>query len=420
MRKYFRRSLLTTLCVVAALGLRPESAGAIPPFARKYGITCATCHQPIPRLNAVGAAFAANGFEFALGEPARDTLATGDPLLRLQRTMPLGVRVDAYQRLISRRAAGESTVDQQVPYVVKVLSAGHVADRISYYMYFLASERGEIAGLEDAYIQFTNLGGSGVNLVVGQFQVSDPLFKREVRLPFEDYQPYRVRVGTTRADLTYERGLMATWSPRTGTDLTFELVNGQGLSAADGARQYDRDAHQSGVARISQTLGPLRVGLFGYAGAEGDGAEESTVRVFGPDATIPIGSFGQLNLQALRRWDSDPFHGSCSVLTPCPGGETSPFGTTVDAAFAEAIFWPGGPLSRWYFTVLVNHIEADSPVISLRLGEQDSAPGYLTRYRMTSLGAHYVLRRNVRLMAEGAWDFERERARLVTGFTLGF
>lgn len=59
-------------------------------------------------------------------------------------------------------------------------------------------------------------------------------------------------------------------------------------------------------------------------------------------------------------------------------------------------------------------------MISLRLGEQDSAPGYLTKYRMSSFGVHYVLRRNVRLMAEGAWDFERERARLVTGFTLGF
>ncbi len=63
----------------------------------------------------------------------------------------------------------------------------------------------------------------------------------------------------------------------------------------------------------------------------------------------------------IRRWDSDPFLGSCSLLTPCPGGETTPFGTS-----------------------LVNFIEADGPVVSLRLGEQDAAPGYLTRYRTTS------------------------------------
>jgi len=33
---------------------------------------------------------------------------------------------------------------------------------------------------------------------------------------------------------------------------------------------------------------------------------------------------------------------------------------------------------------------------------------------------HYLLQRNVRLITEGAWDTDRERARLVTGFTLAF
>lgn len=51
-----------------------------------------------------------------------------------------------------------------------------------------------MAGLEDAYVQFTDVGGSGVSVIAGQFQVSDPLFKRELRLEYEDYQPYRVRV----------------------------------------------------------------------------------------------------------------------------------------------------------------------------------------------------------------------------------
>ena len=87
---------------------------------------------------------------------------------------------------------------------------------------------------------------------------------------------------------------------------------------------------------------------------------------------------------------------------------------------AELIYWPTGPAGRWFVTALVNHIEADGPVISLRLGEQDTAPGFLTRYRTSSLGLHYVLRRNIRLMSEGSWDADREQLRLVTGFTAGF
>lgn len=405
---------------VLTLALSPANASAIPPFARKYGVSCSMCHQPIPRLNAFGEAFAEHGFEFAVGEAARDTIATGDPRLRLQSSFPLGVRLDSYQRLISRRAAGEATLDQQLPWTMKIMSGGQVADKISYYFYFMASERGEVVGLEDAYIQFTDIGGSGVNVLAGQFQVSDPLFKRELRLHYEDYQPYRVRVGVTRADLTYDRGLMAVWSPRAGTDLSFQVLNGQGLAAATSARQYDRDDYKSFALRGSQEVGPLRLGLFGYAGREGVGGVTSSIRVFGPDATLALGSFGELNLQFLRRWDDDPFFGSCSVLTPCPGGATAPFGTTVDAAIAEVIVWPAGPAGRWYLTGLVNSIEAEQPVVSLRLGEQDGPVGYLTRYRTSSLGLHYLLRTNVRLMGEGMWDHERERVQLITGFTVGF
>jgi hypothetical protein len=378
------------------------------------------CHLPVPRLNAVGLAFAGNGFEFAPGEDPRDTIATGDPLLRLPRGFPLGARVDAYQRMLSRRAAGEAMVDQQLPFSVKLLSGGQVANKVSYYLYFLASERGTITGLEDAYIQFTDIGGSGVSVIAGQFQVSDPLFKREVRLPFEDYHVYRVRVGTTRADLTYERGLMASWSPRNGTDLVFEMVNGRGLDAANNSRQYDRDSHQNGAVRISQAIGPLRVGAFGYAGSEVGAAGTSRIRIFGPDATIPLGARAQVNLQALRRWDGDPFLGTCTPGTPCPGGETAPFSTAVDMAMAEVVLGPLGTDGRWFVSGLLNNIEADGPVVSLRLGEQDGAPGYLRRYRTASVAAHYLYARNVRLMTEAGWNPDREQWRLIAGFTLGF
>ena len=411
-----RIAALLTIALLAS----PRPAEAIPAFARKYRTTCATCHAPVPRLNAFGEQFAANGFVLAVGEPPRDTIATGDPLLLLQQNVPLAVRLDAYVTALSRRAAGQAAVDQQVPWVAKVLSGGPIANKISYYVYFLASERGEVAGLEDAYVQFTDVGGSGVSVLAGQFQVSDPMFKRELRLQYEDYQPYRVRVGETRADLTYDRGIMASWSPRNGTDLVLEIVNGQGLNKANDARQYDPDGFKNVALRVSQDAGPLRVGLFGYYGEEKADGTRSRIRVLGPDGTIPLGTKGELNVQLLRRWDDDPFLGSCSPATPCPGGATAPFATTVDAAMAEAIFWPRGPGGRWWVTGLWNYVDANAPVVSLRLGEQSQTPPYLTRYHTGGVGLHYVLRRNVRLLGESAWDFERDQARLVSGIVLAF
>lgn len=395
-------------------------AGAIPAFARKYRVSCSMCHAPVPRLNEVGENFAANGFEFAVGEEPRDTIDTGDPFLRLQQTLPLAVRFDAYGRAIINVKPDQTSTDIQAPWVVKLLSGGQIADKISYYAYFLVSERGEVAGLEDAYIQFTDVAGSGVSLIAGQFQVSDPLFKRELRLPYEDYQSYRVRVGATRADLTYERGLMALYSPWNGGDLTFQIVSGHGLDAADDSRSYDRDNARNYALRFSQDVGVMRLGAFGYVGSERADGVRNRFSVFGPDATLPLGSIGELNVQYLRRHDDDAFLGSCSPAAPCPGGHVAPFSSNVDMALAEATFWPQGPAGRWFLSGLYNFVDADAPIISLRLGEQSSSPGFLTRYHSANAGVHYLYRRNVRFMWEAGWDFERDQARIVTGAVLAF
>lgn len=397
-----------------------QTAWAIPAFARKYRVSCMQCHAPVPRLNAFGEAFAANGFEFAVGEPARDTIATGDALLRLQNSLPLAIRYDAYLRAQNEPTGGQNAVDLQTPWIIKLLSGGQVADKVSYYMYFLLAERGEVAGLEDAYLQFTDVAGTGVALLVGQFQVSDPLFKRELRLEYEDYQPYRMRVGLASADLTYDRGLTALWSPREGTDVAWELVAGEGLNAASGNRQFDGDDAKSTMFRLSQDIGPVRLGAFAYRGYEREAGATNTISMWGPDATVPLGSFGEVNASFVRRVDRDPFFGTCSLNNPCPGNEIVPFGTTVNAGFAEAVLWPQGQSGRLFFTALFNWIDSDRPVISLRLGEQDEGVGYLSKYRTGSAGVHYLYRRNVRMMGEAGWDFEREQMRLLLGTMLAF
>ena len=416
MRNLLRSFALAALTTVGFA----RTAWAIPAFARKYRVSCMQCHSPVPRLNAFGEAFAANGFEFAVGEPPRDTVGTGDALLRLQNDLPLAIRFDSYLRAQNKPTNGQNSIDLQTPWVIKLLSGGQVADKVSYYLYFLLSERGEIGGLEDAYIQFTDVAGSGVALIVGQFQVSDPLFKRELRLSYEDYQPYRVRVGLTVADLTYDRGVMALWSPREGTDLALEFVSGRGLNEASGNRQFDGDDAKSTLVRLSQDIGSLRIGAFAYRGYEREAGTRNTISMWGPDATVPLGSLGELNASFVRRTDRDPFFGTCSVGNPCPGNVTVPFGTTVNSAFAEAIFWPQGPTGRLFFTALYNWVDSDRPVVSLRLGEQDEGVGYLSKYRTAATSVHYLFKRNVRMMGEAGWDFEREQMRLVLGTMVAF
>jgi hypothetical protein len=401
----------TAVVLLSAL-LLPSRAEAIPAFARQYSASCNLCHNPAPRLNAFGEEFAANGFLFP-GETPSDTLDTGDDQLTLLDRIRFALRLDFFAVGRSGSGASNAAVDLQTPWGVKLLSGAAISDKISYYMYFFMSERGEVAGLEDAYIQFTDVGGSGVTAMIGQFQLSDPLFKRELRLPYEDYQPYRIRVGQASTDLTYDRGVMLTASPWAGNDVTLQVVNGQGLRAGSEERLFDRDRGKNVLLRTSQDLGPIRLGVFGlYGNEEGHSASQAVANetwIWGPDATLPLGSTVEVNLQYLRRTDHNPF------FNPSASARTE-----VNAGFAEVIWSPQGPVGRWFVTGLYNHISADAPVVSLRLGEQNEGPGYLDRYRTAAVGAHYLLRRNVRLTTEAGWDLDHERGRLIAGVVAAF
>jgi hypothetical protein len=395
------------LAAALLLPLLPSDAAAIPAFARKYGVSCNLCHSTVPRLNAFGEEFAGNGFELVIGEAPRDTIDTGDPLLRLLERLDFALRMDLFATALTPIKRDAANIDLQMPYGIKLLSGGVLADRISYYMYFYMSERGEIAGLEDAYVQFTDIAGSGVSAIVGQFQVSDPLFKRELRLQYEDYQPYRVRVGAARADLTYDRGIMLSYSPWEGGDVVFSVVNGRGLDHAAEDRHYDRDNNKPVSLRYSQELGPVRVGGFGYLALERNSGFTDRITIWGPDVTLSHGAL-EVNGQFLRREDSNPLFAA------------NPLRTTVNSAMAEVLYGPFGTEGRWTIAGLYNWVDADAPLLSMRLGRAQETGGLTQRYHSVSGGLHYLARRNVRFMGEAAYDIEFESTRFTTGVVMAF
>ncbi|NJD19155.1 MAG: hypothetical protein FIA95_07725 [Gemmatimonadetes bacterium] len=412
-----RSALKAALVALLLIPLVPSQAQGIPAFARKYKFTCAMCHAPFPRLTAFGETFAGNGFQLARGETPMDTVTTGDAMLRLQREIPLAMRVEAY---MSGLSGGDDVVatDLKTPWGIKLLSGGQVADGVSYYMYFFLTERGEVAGLEDAFLQFNDVLGSGWDLVVGQFQLADPIYKRELRLEYDDYMPYRVKVGDVGADLTYERGLSARGSPWKDAELVLQVVNGKGLSAASEAKNYDDGNAKNLGVRFSQDFGIARVGGYFYTGEDKGDGRSSTLRVFGPDATIPLGEKLQVSATYLYRRDENPFFLETCARTDvrCSYGADKPFETEVDSYMGELLFFPKGAGGNVHFTALYNRIEANSPIFSLRVGEE----GLLEKYESVGFTAHYLAARNLRLMAEVTRDLELKRTRFIAGFTTAF
>ena len=376
--------------------LAATDASAIPAFARKYKMSCTTCHAPAPRLKAFGEEFAARGFRLEEGqEPARAAYDTGDPLLLLNRDFPLAVRLEGYA---SWKEDADAETDFEVPWVWKVLSGGPVGKTVSYYFYFLM-ERGEVVGLEDAYLQFNDLGGSGVNLVFGQFQVCDPLFKRELRLERFDYLVFKTRVGDSPIDLTYDRGVMLVRSLPGGIDATAMLLNGSGIGAAEDAgvsdfQDHDNDALKNVALRLARFAGPVRIGGIGYWGRSRDTADtENTTWIAGPDVVVGLGANAELNAEFLYREDDDPFFTGGDATHRTRGG------------FAELHLFPQGQNGRWVLSALYNRIDSDDDT-----ADRETA----------SLTCSWLQARNVRWMVEAGQDLEAERMRVTAGVVTAF
>ena len=392
MKNIFTITILS-LIIITVIG---SDIFAIPAFARKYNTTCKTCHSPFPKLKPYGDDFAGNGFQLKDKDAPRYYVDTGDDELSLIRDFPLAVRLEGY---VTYNQDDSKQSDFTTPLLFKLLTGGTITKDVAYYVYYIL-ESGEPGKIEDAWFMFNNLFGTELDFTIGQFQVCDPLFKRELRLTRDDYYIYKVKPGASMADLTYDRGIIINYGLETGTDIVLEVINGNGIGEAFLSGNFDNDKYKNLFGRVSQDMGEnLRIGAMGYWGKEkqvspeGDFDEINELWMLGGDATIDVNPF-ELNLQYIKRRDSNPyFYYSEKEKVNTQGG------------FAELIFRPEGDESIWYGVALFNWIESDQTDLNLKqLGVQFG----------------YLLRRNIRLVAEYSQNFTNKYGTVGVGFVTAF
>ncbi|MDX9811562.1 MAG: hypothetical protein RBU28_04190 [Bacteroidales bacterium] len=370
---------LITAALLLILLIPWNQADAIPAFARKYQISCQVCHSPaMPGLKAFGDDFAGNGFRMTDYESPRYFIETGDQDLSLFRELPLAIRLDGFA---SFNFADKGSIDFAAPFVLKILSGGEISDKLSYYFYFLFNERGSVAGVEDAFVMYHDFLSTGINLYLGQFQVSDPLFKGELRFTLEPYHIYGAAPGNSSADLKYDRGVIFEKGFSTGTDIVGEIVNGSGIGEAGEGYLFDKDKYKNFLLRINQSAGQyLSAGFFGYTGKEvlrhPAGPFTSSVKMFGPDVSLNVDDKFIMNLQYVFRTDSKVF---------LDENESIIDDVRTHGGFAELIYAPRGDMSKWYLTGLFNYVESDIESLD---------------YISATFHAGYLLRRNMRVVAE--------------------
>ena len=399
MKKIFLFGVLTFVITIIVAG----DILAIPAFARKYNTTCKTCHSPFPYLKDYGNDFAANGFQLKDKDAPRYYVDTGDDELTLLRDFPLAVRLEGY---VTYNQGNKEQSDFTTPLAFKLLTGGAITKDVAYYVYYIL-ENGEAGKIEDAWLMFNNLFGSELDITVGQFQVSDPLFKRELRLTRDDFYIYKVKPGLSNVDLTYDRGLILSYGFESGTEVVVEILNGDGIGEGFASGNFDNDKYKNLFGRISQDAGEhFRIGAMGYWGKEkqkspeGEFYETNELWMLGGDATINFDPL-ELNLQYVERKDGNPFfyrNGRAFYINP-------PKDIKTRGAFSELIFRPKGDESNWYGVALFNWIESDQANLNLK-----------------QLGIHigYLLRRNIRLVAEYSHNFTVEYGKVGVGFVTAF
>jgi hypothetical protein len=266
--------------------------------------------------------------------------------------------------------------------VLKILSSAPLKEDISYYFYFLFDERGDVAGVEDAFIYFNNMvKDTELDFRIGQFQVTDILFPREQRLTFQDYTSFVTSISDSGFKLTYDRIAELSYGFDVGEDagigLTAAVANGNGIGVAGNDRNFDSDNFKNFYGRVSVDAFGQRVGFYGYRGKENNaaGVRNDFFR-FGPDINFFI--FDDLNLWGSLLYGEDD---NPTFSTAAPETVES-WGSLVGVTYPFT--------DDWIFSILYNGVVVQQ--------KPEAEAQTLTA------NATYFIMRNLKVMAEFTGD----------------
>lgn len=165
-------------------------AQALSQWARKYSVSCTTCHTSFPRLSSFGEKFMRNGFQWPGGEP--DGSVTGKTTLSDALSIDqvgnwIGARIsltplEYKTNSITENGKLEDSLDVGTPNWLQLFIAGSIFKNVSIFIEQEFVEGG--AKFNWYHLAFTNLAGSYVNMQVG-------------RLSPVDFSPFadRLRIG---------------------------------------------------------------------------------------------------------------------------------------------------------------------------------------------------------------------------------
>ena len=169
------RILGLLFCAIAGMTslFPPSEAQAIPAFARKYAMTCTTCHTAPPRLNTFGERFLENGYQLpgtedggSIGKKNLGDISLDDV------SQYLGLRlrgnVLTHYRFKQQSPAGtepgivQNKSELRFPEVFSLFTAGTLSKNIGFFAELESNLHERATGIERAFLTFDNLLGQDI------------------------------------------------------------------------------------------------------------------------------------------------------------------------------------------------------------------------------------------------------------------
>lgn len=147
----------------------PQSALAVPSFARQTGLACEACHTVFPQLTPFGRVFKASGYTLFNTQKVEDIDRTKQSTLSLSDLPPISAMIIAGTSSVAKaNDADSSKVSTDFPQQASLFYAGRISDNIGAYFQLTYDDQSGSIGIDNTDIRFADVANvDGHNVIYG-------------------------------------------------------------------------------------------------------------------------------------------------------------------------------------------------------------------------------------------------------------
>src|ERR1700733_652649 len=154
---------------VSALTDLPQSAHAVPSFARQTGLACEACHTVFPQLTPFGRVFKASGYTLFNTQKVADIDRSKQSTLSLSDLPPISAMIMAGTSDAAKaNDPNSSKVSTDFPQQASLFYAGRISDNIGAYFQLTYDDQSGSIGIDNTDIRFADVASvDGHNVIYG-------------------------------------------------------------------------------------------------------------------------------------------------------------------------------------------------------------------------------------------------------------